>query len=221
MVIQASALSTSIAGVPDDSPVSMLPERPDIAILRDALANHWSRDPAKQQVHIDGLLHIATYHPKAKARIEATRALAYIDSVNQRREAKLLDILCDRGRDPLPNPAPVVPQANQTVIGQVNVIAAGDQPASDPMSGLMRLIQSGLPCPSTQPLTPDQPSAPITALHEKPEGGQRGLVPTAEDGAAPEGQADTPTPAERPEMPDESTSLLDRIKRNGNGHKPE
>ena len=127
-------------------------DRPDITILRDAVANHWVWDQEQRQRLIEGIQFIAEHHPKAKRRVDAFRALAIIDSVNQRREAKLLDILCDRSRDPLPNPAPV-PQGSQTVIGQVNVIAAGDPPASDSMSGLMRLIRSGLQAPRSEPRT--------------------------------------------------------------------
>jgi hypothetical protein len=189
--------------------------RLDLYVLKSAIANHQVFDPTRQRAVIEGLQFVATTHPRVGKRILAARALGYIDSVNQRREAKLLDILCDRSRDPLPNPAPAV-ASSQTVIGQVNVIAAGDQPASDPMSGLLRLIQSGLPvlagqCPSE--VLPS-PSAPITALHDKPGGGQRGLVPSADDGSVPGGQLDTPPPAERPEMPS-AGSLLDRIRKNG------
>jgi hypothetical protein len=190
--------------------------RPDIAILRDALANHSVTDSAERRELNQTLLGLVRNDPSRKCRIEAARAFAYVDSVNQRREAKLLDILCDRSRDPLPNPAPAAQTNSQTVIGQVNVIAAGDQPASDPMSGLMRLIRSGLPMPqpAAEPIPPGT-SAPITSPGDKPEGGQRGLVPSVDDGAVPDGQLGTPSPADRPDMPAVENPFLERIRKNG------
>ena len=125
--------------------------RADIGILESALRNHYVTDPEKRERLLDELRSIVASHDDYRVRCKAANALASFEAVNQRREAKLLDILCDRGRDPLPNPAPAAVAPNHTVIGQVNVIAAGDQPASDPMTGLMRLIRSGLQTPSANP----------------------------------------------------------------------
>jgi hypothetical protein len=201
------------------SQVAIDMDRPDIAILRDAVANHWVWDREERQRLVTGIQFMAEHHPKAKTRIGAFRALAIIDSVNQRREAKLLDILCDRGRDPLPNPAPAVPVGNQTVIGQVNVIAAGDQPASDPMSGLMRLIRSGIQAPRMpgEPHSTQGPSAPTISTGDKPDSGQRGVLHQAGDGEPEPCQSQSKTPADRPEMPAAANPpLLDRLRRNGN-----